>query len=266
MMQEDQKIWGVQKLVAGAVALHRIGPLTIWLERSEDEWHYAFSRKEMDLGHKGAEKPENIEWNRWVCGHGDLDLELTPAMPPRPVVVRPVMPVQILPGQRVDFFISIPIYVSGVIFDRAKGKRVTAFEEPTVVLSNSWYGLPSNGTLCYALRTRARRTLDALRMDPHLAVCPIELVNESAKPLLFERILLRTSLLGLYAGRLHVWTSPARLLYRGEDPLPELIYHNEPPQYDGAGDCLSVPRELIKTGMFDRAMGGIRGIGKVFNG
>lgn len=259
-------IWGVQTLAANAVVQHRIGPLLIWLERSGDELHYAFSRKEQDVAHTGIEKPGTIEWNRWVCGNGHLDLILEPVLPPRPVVVRPVMPVQILPGQRVRFFVSIPVYVAGFLVEDGSTHRVTAFEEPSVVLSNSWYGKPADGTLCYALRTRARRTITELRTDPHLAICPLELLNEAQHPLLFERLLLRSSYLGLYQGQQHIWASGARLVYAGEDSLPEFQYLVGPPSDDAASVCLAAPRDQVKRGVFERAMSGIRGIGKVRNG
>lgn len=266
-MEDNNAIWGMQKLETNAVALHRVGPLSIWLERAGDELHYAFSRKESDLGSAKAAKPEHIEWSRWVCGEGELDLELAPVLPPRPVVVRPAMPMQIMPGHHLLFFVSIPVYVAGILVASGGGSRVTAFEEPTVVLSNSWYGKPADGTLCYALRTRARRSLEELRRDANLAICPLELVNESNKPLLFERVLLRSRFMGMYRGTQYIWTSGARLVYHGEDPLPELNYVAGPPAYDEASDCLAEPKEQLKRGMLDRAMDGIRGgIGKVRNG
>ncbi len=258
-MQDDKKTWGVQKLENNAVTQCRVGPLLIWLERTGDELHYAFSRKETDYTSPKTPKPDHIEWSRWVCGEGALDLALTPALPPRPMVVRPAMPLQILPGHHVRFFVSIPVYVAGVLVASDKQERVTAFEEPTVVLSNSWYGKPADGTLCYALRTRARRSLDELRTDPHLAICPLELVNESSKPLLFERILLRSALMGIYRGTHHNWTSVARLLYRGEEPLPECTYALGVPQYDDASVCLAEPKDQVKRKMLGRAMDSIRG-------
>ena len=257
-MQTERDTWDIQKLEINAVTQHRIGPLSIWLERSGDELHYAFSRKESDLSSPKAPKPEHIEWSRWVCGKGDLDLRLAPLLPPRPVVVRPVMPLQILPGRNIHFFVSIPVYVAGILAGPDGQNPVTAFEEPTVILSNSWYGKPADGTLCYALRTRARRSQEELRTDPNLAICPLELVNQSNKPLLFERVLLRSAFLGIYRGAEHIWTSAARLVYRGEEVLPELTYLEGPPAYDNASVCLAPPKDLVKRGMLDRARDSIR--------
>ncbi|MFU8779829.1 MAG: hypothetical protein ACNA71_02240 [Kiritimatiellia bacterium] len=262
-MHEEVSIWGGQKLVANAVSRYRVGPLCIWLERRGDELHYAFSRKDIDVPLNDVEKPDHIEWSRWICGEGDLDLELKPSLPPRPVVVRPVMPLTILPGQTVRFFVSIPVYVAGILVDTQSGKSVTAFEEPTVILSNSWFGQPVDGTLCYALRTRARRAIEELRTDAHFAICPMELRNMSDGALFFDRLLLRTSRLGVYRGSQHLWTSVATLAYHGEMPLPELQYAAEVPGYDGAKSLFAAPREQIKRGMMDRAWEGIRGIGKV---
>lgn len=266
-MENDQSFWGVQKLETNAVAQHRIGPLHMWFERTGDELHYAFSRSVEEIQDSELLKPEHIEWNRWACGEGALELSLKPALPPRPMVVRPAMPIQILPGHRIRFFISIPVYVAGMLSGADGAESVAAFEEPTVVLSNSWYGKPADGTLCYALRTRARRSLGELRTDPHLAICPLELENASEKPLLFERVLLRSSLMGIYRGTHHIWTSGAKLQFHGEDPLPDLKYEPGAPAFDNASTCLAEPKEKVKRGMLDRAMGGIReGIEKVRHG
>jgi len=261
-MTKVADMWGIQQLAANEIRQKRIGPLTIWLERRSDEMHYAVTRSQDGEGAGNPAKPEVLEWNRWICGEGTVGVMLAPALPMRPVVVRPVMPLQVLPGQQVAFFVSIPLSVSGLLYDPASKDEQFVFEEPTVVLSNSWFGEPANGTLCYALRTRARRSLEELRPEAHWGICPLRVRNQGRAPLLLERMLLRTARLGLYQGRGHLWTSAVQMVYRGEDQGPDVTYGEGPPSYDGAAACLAVAREQDRRRVFDRAMQGIRGIGK----
>ncbi len=260
-MNRVASTWGKQALPEDDHLHLQIGPLAIWLERASDELHGAFSRKPPVGEEVPSSKPDGIEWSRWICGTGALELRLRPVLPPRPLVVRPRMPLQVLPGQRLQFFVSVPVYVWGDLLMGSPAAPVAAFDEPTVVLSNSWYGNPVDGELCYALRTRARRTLEELRSDRHLAICPLRVSNESAKPWLFERICLQGPRMHIFAGEHHLWTSMAHLTQKGDEASPVSVYDSVPPPFDQAQVRLSEPREQLKRSVMERAFGGLRGWG-----
>ncbi len=236
------------------------GPLHIRLERWRDEFHYASERAVPNRAAPAAGNGnQTTEWKRWICGNGPVTCRLKPLPPPRAVVVRPAMPLQIIPGAAVELFVSIPVWVRVCLtMDDKPTQEISLFEEPTVVLSNSWFGTPVDGELCYASKTRARRRLEELRPDAHLAVCPLTLRNESAEPLIFERLCVRLQYVSLYAGDTHLWTNHGVLDYRGEDSASSLRFADGPPTGDGVPRQLAEPRDTYRRGGAQRALDSIR--------
>jgi hypothetical protein len=206
-----------------------------------------------------ADKPDDIEWHRWI-GHvkATTVCTLTPVLPPRPVIVKPAMPLQVLPGGHLDLFVSVPVWVRISLKDEASEKTVDLLEEPTVVLSNSWFGLPVDGELCFALKTSARRRLEDLRPDVYRAVCPLTIRNETEKTFGFDRLCIRVQYLGLYAGESHPWTNHGTLLYRGDETVDGVRFDPGAPAFDQASRLLSSPRETPRRGGVQRAFDSIR--------
>ena len=60
------------------------------------------------------------------------------------MVVRPEMPFTILPGDRVQFFVRIPLWVRLVA--AGHGESVWC-DVPTRILSKTWFGAPEAGEL-----------------------------------------------------------------------------------------------------------------------
>ena len=135
--------WEPRPMKAGANLHWGIGPLDIWARRETDEVHVAVGRGRTAVRGEGswsgnvddAEPGEGAEWTRWVVGDAPRDIWLCPAMPDRPVVVRPEHPVRLPPKQHATFFVSIPVWVQVTV----SNGRVILCEEPTVVLSNIWF-------------------------------------------------------------------------------------------------------------------------------
>ncbi len=266
-MHEASALWSELTLGGDATRCLTIGPLTIWLKRQFDELHYAAQVQAPGSALTVPEgtNPEGCEWKRWVCGPGDFHCRIMPVLPPRAVVVRPAMTVQVLPGQSVEFYVSIPVWLALQIEPEGPATPLTLLEVPTITLSNSWFGTPVDGELCYALKTRARRRLEELRSDVHLAVCPLTLKNSAPGPLIFERLCLRVQHMSLYAGASHLWTNHGRLVYRGEESMTEFTFDDGPPACDAAGQRLAVPRAPVRQGTVLRALHNFKSI-RMFTG
>ncbi|MBM4163359.1 MAG: DUF432 domain-containing protein [Lentisphaerae bacterium] len=258
------EMWVPQTLEPGKIHAPRIGPLQLWLAHRGDELHLAAGLiDETDARAEAAPaQPAEADvaaWRRWVCGSRPIQIALEPRLPPRPVIVRPAMPVTVLPGEEVAFFVSIPIRVA-VLCVRDGGEPREVCEEPSVLLSNSWFGPPIEGELCYAVKTHARRHLDELRHDAHLAVCPVTIQNADSHSLTFERLCLRTQSLGIYAGTHHLWTNRGTLVYRGDDHPANITFETTPPPYDRARRLVAEPRKPHKQSRMMRAFGTFKSI------
>ncbi len=261
-MSSSDATWAPIPMGGDTHATRRIGPLQVWVSRWQDECRIAFQRDEVDAFEgkpSPACKPDDIDWNRWV-GHVDESTvcTLTPVLPPRPVIVKPAMPLQVLPGERLDLFVSVPVWVRISLKAESSRKTVDLLEEPTVVLSNSWFGSPVDGELCYALKTSARRRLEDLRQDLYRAVCPLTIRNETGEAFGFDRLCIRVQYLGLYAGDSHLWTNHGTLLYRGDARVDGVKFDPGSPALDQASRLLSGPRETPRRGGVQRAFDSIR--------
>ncbi len=264
-MRAAEAVWAPIPMGGDTAVTRRIGPLQVWVSRWQDECRVAIRRDEVDAFDERvppADKPDDIEWHRWIGSvEATAACTLTPVLPPRPVVVKPAMPLQVLPGERLDLFVSIPVWVRISLKDESSRKTVDLLEEPTVVLSNSWFGLPVDGELCYALKTRARRRLEDLRPDLHRAVCPLTIRNETTKTFGFDRLCVRLQYLSLFVGDTHLWTNHGTLVYRGDAHTGGVKFDSGPPALDQASQLLSGPREKTQRGGVQRAFDSIMTMG-----
>ncbi len=260
-------IWDSYQMDVGTLRLWRLGPLDLWLQHAEYEWR---SATRLIPGRDSAEEsreetgamPEDLETGRWATKSKDADLvSLRPATPDRPVVVRTAAPLTILPGGEAEFFVSIPLWVEIFIAHRQEQEKEVSeklLATPTVILSNSWFGLPTGGESCYALRSRARRSVEELEYSPCRVVCPARVRNESSEHLLIQRLFLPMDPLRIYRGDRYLWGNAGTLRYQGEDKPGQVVYDDKPPGFDHAGTVLREARQSGRQGFLARSFSGLK--------
>ncbi len=242
-----QAPWGLVPLKKHASTALAVGGLRLWLKREETDWLFAIDRVP---GDESAPPPPESDWRR-IGAYPDLEaLRLRPVFPPRAVVVRPRMPCAILPGERIQFFFGVPIWVA---LETPGGQRLA--EEPIRILSNTWFGTPMEGELCYALRSRARRERDEVEIGPWSAICPVRVRNQSKELLKFERLCLRVQFLNLYLDRHEgLWSNESGITYRGDNDWSRLSHARGAPKHLRAAEEISPGREQAGGGFSLRAL------------
>lgn len=262
-MLQEKVFWNWRSLDDEQSTEVKVGPLLLRIERHQDELYAAVDRPPVfnddATDTNVAELPPPV-WRRWVCGEGSVAFRVKPLLPPRPVIVRPVMPFQIVPGAKVDLFVSVPVWVNVCLRKGDSEEDIALFEEPTVVLSNSWFGLPVSGELCYALKTRARRRLDDLRKDAYLAICPLTLKNDSKNPFMLERLCVNLKAVSMFVGDEHLWTQQGNMVCRDDDKGGKLVFETEPPCWEPSMEKVSEPRDVARKGMAQQALDGLRNV------
>lgn len=257
-------LWTRRALEAETTVRWRIGPLSLWLSRAGTEWQLALQR-EPDGEGRSVESaadgpPADVKWRRWVAGDGDGTAGPLPVLPDRPLILRPESPITIPGGREAVFFVSIPVWVRVEAGDPPE----TLCEEPTVVLSKSWFGTPTEGELCYALRTTARRSIEGMSPAVHRALSPIAIANDAATPLHFERLCLRTEYQRIYRGTDRLWTSLGRVSYRGGEQLSHVEFEADAPPMAGRAELLTDARRVVDRGGFIfRSFESLRGFSDV---
>ncbi len=222
----------------------RVGPLTVWLKRVDGELYVASALQagETDVQPLCREEEAGPEppWIRFVV-ETDSDLvRLRPVMPDRPVVVRPQYPLKMQGGSRALFFVKVPVWVR---LQAGQSDPPPLCELPTVVLSNTWFGTPSDGELCYALKTKARRTLEEAPPDAFQVVCPVSVRNQTSVDLDFRRLCLRVVHLGVYLGSAGLWANTVEVVYRGEEQASQIEITGKLIEAAGDAELVAEPRQ-----------------------
>ena len=236
------------------------GEVRIFLMVEEGDWFAGVVRDKEQRSpaiRKNADPaPETTEWQR-IGSEADLpEIHLAPAYPDRALVVRPKVSYALIPGERVQFFVGVPVWI------RVAGPSdLTLFQVSTSSLSNTWFGLPTEGELAYAMRTRARRDVKRLGLDPLQVVCSVRIKNQSKEMITFERICIRPRFLSLYEDSRHgLWANESSMIVRSAQEASRVAYARKAPAH------LNHPHAWIKgaeeaTGThFLRALGGGKGL------
>lgn len=231
-----------------------VGPLEVAARRVADEWHaLTCLNPEAEDAEPGpapawtpaGDPPDTEEVRRWLVGD-PAPLAILPAMPDRPLVVRPAASLSLLPGSAGSFRVAIPCWAR---FGLVRGDGVTTLEEtPTVVLSDTWYGTPFDGLLCYAMRTTARRQMEDLLPRRHRAVCAVEVRNRGTEPVLLERLCIHAEHLAVYAGRSRLWTTAVTCTLRSGDEPALVDFAAGPPPHDGVAALVTPARKPQRSG------------------
>ncbi len=244
----------------------RIGPCRFWIERRRGEWRVAFEEQESaservreglgalaggeaEVAAGVARSPEaGLFWYRFVTG-SPARIAVRPALPDRPVVVRPRSPVAILAGEEARFFIRLPVWIS--LIESESKRSEPMLQRPVVRLSNTWFGEPDNGELCYAFPSPLSALPEEEPLAPYTVVCPIAIRNETGEALDFQRICVRAQYLSLYAGKRNLATNEVVFHYRGPDQSSQITFSEEPPAFEPivrriAGPRVSPTKSLIQ--------------------
>ncbi|MBN2163211.1 MAG: DUF432 domain-containing protein [Pontiellaceae bacterium] len=240
-------LWEPIKVDRGETIIIQFGSLDLWIHRGEQEWHLASDHRANEMERLSISRDRemgDLKWMRWVISEQVDEIRLHPCMPDRPVIVRPEMPVSLLPNQSVQFYIGVPAWV--VVSLGGRYKRIA--EVPSMVLSNSWFGPTTEGELCYAMRTTAKLRQEDLLPHPHRVVVPFQIRNASDAPLEFTRLCLHAHNLRIYQGRERMWANQGRATYRGSNKWSRVVYARGIPPYDGADRLLGSAREPVDRG------------------
>lgn len=180
-----------------------LGTLHLTLERTPKEVWLRMHRT------PGGD-PENDDWLRWAAPK-EARIEVRPAIPDRLVVVSHEHPYHLPPGGRSQVFVRIPLFVQVVVIDG--DSEVVVADEPSIVLSDTWWGSFTEGELAYWLTTKARAEVSDDLFLPHIGMCPLRMVNDSHEALPVERFAVRVPHLSLFSDHGRNWTDQVNVRY-----------------------------------------------------
>ena len=251
--------WGSFVLEDGEERRAVLGPLTLHLERLGDEIRLAHSRE----GAAPDARPSRrgLEWSRWATRDGAAPLTLTPTFADRPLVVAPEEPFHLLAGASARIYVRVPLWVKVESGPPAGPEGTTTLATlPCIPFSDTWWGDTEEGELAHWLTTHARRSLSEALFEPHLAICPLQLMNRSEEDLHVDKVALRVGYLSLYVDEGRIWSDETRVHYQDHDEGSRLEMDGRPPQEAEGARLLAPARHGMGRGFRARTFARLRSI------
>ena len=248
--------WNPMDVAPGQARRVDIGPLCLWIRRTEHEWRLAWAGNEppavrWDGAEAQDEPPAHAEWSRWAAPTGEKRIRLVPVLPDRGVVVRPEGSFRISPGVKVRLYVPVPIWVRVLV-----GDATVLTEVSTVHLSNTWFGEPDAGELAWAVKTDpVFAAAEAPALD-HEALCRIDLHHKGVEQLELKRLFLRVGHLRVYRAGARLWTNGVKAVYEGKDKVGSVDYLKSAPSDASGAVKLSDEREPV-SGVLVRGSAGL---------
>ena len=217
-----------------------------YIEPTEDpqELRFAFSNLDLNEG-------ESSDVTRIVCQSTGDRLTVRPALADRSVISRPFTPFTVPASEHATIYVSTPLW-----FTMATGPLTQAmFETPILRLSDTWFGSSTQeGETCYASRTYARLNLENLTNYTYRAITQVDIHNNSASPLLIERLNLPVPYLSLFcASESILWTETVTFVQKRGTSLAEFDIDKGLPLPAADAKLVATPRQNPEKGMLIRA-------------
>ena len=228
-------MWGIIEIPKGNTGLLTAGRCRIFTRQNGHEWLISSDYQGCgDQTVDGAwqarnqELEDGITWKRYVTG-ADSSLELVPALPDRPLVIRPDAPISVLPRKSGKFYVAIPVWLS--LRTGQPGKPMTVAEITSVILSNTWFGDPATGELCYSLDAPLTRVPHSVPISAGRAMCTFAVTNGSTERLDFQRICVHVENLSLFSEGGNLWTNELNVFFKGSDQISQISIKSQPPTH-----------------------------------
>ena len=232
MLDQLQAPWGTYACEESTLYEWQTGPLKIWVKRSNLEWQLAHELAQDEesieqLWQKLDTEPENLSWEKWAFSNPHENIIFRPVMPDRPLVVKTLTPTHIPANMKAVFYVNIPL--CAMVETRKDFETAQLDSISSVTLSDTWFGNNFEGSLCYALKTRAVRLVEDIKPQPHRALCPILIENKASVTLPLQKICVHAKCLNIYASENQFWTNQINVKFLGKGIQSKVYYENTPP-------------------------------------
>lgn len=262
--------WGTFDFEEDDAGRWNVGPSTLWIYRSARSWHLIHLATNDAIADEASIQPPRpidettlslddlspeAELLRFSFQRTDNRCKITPALADRAVVVRPDIPLYILPGEAVTLFVSTPLWMRIEVGAMPR----LLHEVPTFRPTDTWFG-PSTreGELCYAVTTVGRLLLSSLPFRLHRAVTPIHVRNRGTDAMHIDRIQLPVQYLSLHEAANHfLWTEAVTLDRQAGGDLAAVRFERHPPAEAGPTKRLRDPRLELHANLIVRTFSSI---------
>ena len=244
--EQSQKCWNVGE--RSIVIMRQATEWNTWNVETDEENYddIVISNKVNDVLIEDSNNGRFLEKNT------SNKLNVMPLLADRTVVARPSSPLTILAGEKIQLFVSTPIWFYAETSPGGKCLLDIPFWRP----SDSWFGASTiDGQLCYAKYTSAKTQLDELNLHSHRATTPITVINSHKKSLTINRINVPVNYLNLYCDENNnLWSSIISIERENDSDDVELIIDKSSSDDINPLTFISKPRLSSEQGKLVRSI------------
>jgi hypothetical protein len=232
----------------------KIHDMSCYIKRLKNKWLLYRERQDkagsFSLKKIGDEDlPADVAWDHYISVR--TTLFIVPALPDKPIIIKPQVAIHLLPKTSVDLFAYIPLWVQLYSGKQIRMNMITEF--PSVELSATWFGEPDKGELAYSFDQKLKEQLKEEDLKPHLAVCPVKITNDSDHSLHFKQLSLHVENLDVYNDGNFVCTNQVKVLFKGEDHISNIALGQTKPSFQQELKQINTARQPQNKNIFKRS-------------
>lgn len=254
-MTTNKEWWGEFAFNQDETKCWRIGDRFIAIKRSEREWTIWNNESANEINkpvivnkQKSRESFQDVSFERFMVCQTTDTVHVEPSLADRSIIVRPSKPLVVMPFEKIQLYVSTPIWMTISVPNIETPMSDIPFWRP----SDSWFG-PStmSGDICYSKYTDAKVKQEDLEMRSHRASTMVTVTNDQEEPLIIQRLNLPVPSLKTYSnGNGHFWTDQISILQRTEHSKPVSHVKHSPPEDVHTMTQVSESRELSNKSSF----------------
>jgi hypothetical protein len=248
-------MWQKYKIEEGKIYSGKPGKIRFWIKKQQKIWQFCSSEKDSnEISDEGIQQvsklPAGVEWTNIVADK-HTGLYIVPALPDRPVIIKPEKIFTILAGTTIDIFARIPVWIQ--LYASSVKVENLIIEFPSIELSSTWFGDPDNGELAYSLPGTIHYQFVKEKITAYDAICPIQIRNDSDSVLNFQRLSVPVNELNIYSNQQILVSNQVRFHYKGEDKTSEVQIVSGSPTLVENLKQLSSARSKVNTGLLHKS-------------
>lgn len=247
-------MWNKYTLEKNKIYYWQIGVTEFWVKKLDKKWMVAYRNSEESSQQvskaKVVEEPDDVDFQTCIGDRGNT-LNVVPALPKLPVVLRPFNSYKVLPKTTAHIYVHIPVSIH-LYAGSVKDENLLA-EIPGQELSQTWFGAPDNGELAVAVKNNFYSDADNVHFKVNDVMCPVRITNDAENALDFQRMLLHVEYVAIYSSQNKLYTSDIRVKFKGESAVSDIHYSSQAPSFLEGARQVAAARNPEKFNVLKRS-------------
>lgn len=247
-------MWLKQKFEDNKIYVAEIGNISVFIQKMSGIWNLSVDRSDEMLAKPefkmSGKTPEEIAWTHHVADRHQ-SLHLMPALPDRPVVVKPGETYSIRPDMELEVYIRIPLWLQ--LYVSSVKEENLILDVAAIEMSSTWFGDPVSGELAYTLPENIMLDKSKIVFDPSFVICPVRIKNQSESILHFERLSIHANQLNVYQKKEMLYSNEVRVKFRGEEQQSDVQIVSGPPEPAQGATILNPARMKENRGLLQKS-------------